>query len=403
MGPNAVPIPARSKPNVMIMDSFLPCHRPARMPVARSVSSQLFARFGGGRSWIAWGLALLLVGALGGPGRLAAAADEPRFQFQEVYDLLKANLAGTSEAELNQAAVLGLFDQLGGRVSIVGENLRSSATNAPGVSASVFDNHFGYLRLPELTPETVRQFDNALSGLRATNRVKGLIIDLRFSGGQDYSAAVALADRFMAAEESMVDWGEGWKKSSAKTNAIALPLTILVNRKTSGASEVLAGILRHRDLGLLIGTNTAGQASMAREFGLKTGQRLRVAVAPVKVTNGGELPFTGMKADIEVDVSPEDERAWYEDAFKQLAKPGRPPGVSTNETLAATNRAPRRRLNEAELVRMSREGQNPDRELFTNTPARPTEPVAPIIVDPTLARALDLLKGLAVVQQFRSS
>jgi C-terminal processing protease CtpA/Prc len=100
----------------------------------------------------------------------------------------------------------------------------------------------------------------------------------------------ALADRFFAGEEPMVDWGEGWKKSSIKTNALAIPITILVNRKTSGAAEVLAGILRYRQLGLLIGTNTAGQASMAREFALKTGQRLRVAVAPVKVTDGHELP-----------------------------------------------------------------------------------------------------------------
>ncbi|HXJ74674.1 MAG TPA: S41 family peptidase [Candidatus Dormibacteraeota bacterium] len=351
-------------------------------------------------------MGLLAAGLVAWPVGLPAATSETSFQFQEVYDLLKANLAGTTESELSQAAVLGLIDQLGGRVTIVGEAPRSSATGTNGspVSASVFDTHFGYLRLPELTPETARQFDTALSGLRATNKVKGLILDLRFSGGQDYAAAVALADRFMAGDESMVDWGEGWKKSSAKTNAIALPLTILVNRKTSGAAEVLAGILRHRDLGLLIGTNTAGQASMAREFALKTGQRLRVAVAPVKVADGRELPFTGMKADIEIEVSPEDERAWYDDVFKPVPKPPRTTGVSTNDSSASgTNRAARRRLNEAELVRLTREGQNPERDLLTNTPARPSESGTPTIADPTLARALDLLKGLAVVQQFRSS
>jgi hypothetical protein len=338
------------------------------------------------------------------PAAFSATPEQSRFQFQEVYDLLKANLAGTSESELDQAAVLGLFDQLGGRVTVVGEPARSTgATNNLAISASVFENNFGYVRLPQLTPETARQFDDALRGLRSTNKVKGLMVDLRFSGGQDYSAAVALADRFFAGEEPMVDWGEGWKKSSIKTNALAIPITILVNRKTSGAAEVLAGILRYRQLGLLIGTNTAGQASMAREFALKTGQRLRVAVAPVKVTDGHELPFTGMKADIEVEVDPDDERLYYDDAYKQLAKPARTGNVSTNETLAGTtNRPSRRRLNEAELVRMNREGQSPERELFTNTPVRPNEPIGPLITDPTLARALDLLKGLAVVHQFRS-
>ena len=48
-------------------------------------------------------------------------------------------------------------------------------------------------------------------------------------------------------------------------------------------------------LGLLIGTNTAGQASMAREFLLKTGQRLRLAIAPVNT--------------VVLDASEEDDRA----------------------------------------------------------------------------------------------
>jgi hypothetical protein len=78
--------------------------------------------------------------------------------------------------------------------------------------------------------------------------------------------------------------------------------------------------------------------------------------------------------------------------------------LGTNEAPASsTNRAPRRRLNEAELVRLSREGQLPDRENpFTNSPTRAAEPQPAVIQDPVLARAVDLLKGLAVVQQFRS-
>ena len=220
----------------------------------------------------------------------------------------------------------------------------------------------------------------------------------------DYAAAVVLADRFFAEEQPLVDWGEGWKKSTAKTNAIALPVAVLVNRKTSGASEALAGILRHGGVGLLIGTNTAGQASMAKEFTLKTGHRLRVAVAPLKVTDGRELPLAGIKADIEVAVSPDDELAWHDDAYKVLSKSARPPGTVADETASAsTNRSPRRRVNEAELVRMSKDGQLPDRDSpLTNSAGRTVEPPLQIVGDPALARALDLLKGLAVVQQVRS-
>ena len=50
---------------------------------------------------------------------------------------------------------------------------------------------------------------------------------------------------------------------------------------------------------------------------------------------------------------------------------------------------------------MLREGLNPENE--TGTGAREIERAKGIVGDPVLARALDLLKGLTVVQQFRSS
>jgi carboxyl-terminal processing protease len=277
---------------------------------------------------------------------------------------------------------------------------RDSGTN-PAVSASVFDRAFGYLRISRLAKETDKEFHTAYERLLSTNKLKGLVLDLRFAGGKDYAAAVAVADRFFADEQPLVDWGEGWKKSSPKTNSITLPVAVLVNRKTTGAAEALAGMLRHRDVGLLIGTNTAGEASMAKEFPLKTGQRLRVAVAPLKVADGRELPFSGIKPDIDVNVSVEDELAWYEDAYKAIPRPARlAAGSETNS--AATNRTPRRRINEAELVRMSREGQLPDRDPSLTNEAVTVVDLPPVVNDPALTRALDLLKGLAVVQQFRS-
>ena len=61
---------------------------------------------------------------------------------------------------------------------------------------------------------------------------------------------------------------------------------------------------------------------------------------------------------------------------------------------------PRRRINEAELVRRQREGLNPDEDV-PSAKARLNELVKPMVRDPALARALDLLKGLAVVKGYR--
>jgi hypothetical protein len=58
------------------------------------------------------------------------------------------------------------------------------------------------------------------------------------------------------------------------------------------------------------------------------------------------------------------------------------------------------RFNEAELVREHREGR--DRDTGETPRARAPEPERPVVSDPALARALDLLRGLAVVRQSKS-
>jgi len=329
---------------------------------------------------------------------LAGKAAEPA-QFQEIYDLLKENLPGITEAELDGAAVTGMVKQLAPRVSFVGD--QSADTNsAPMLTSAVLDRHYGYLRVGRVAAGLDKEFTNAIQRLFSTNKIKGLVLDLRFASGQDYAAAVGVADQFFPGEQKLIDWGEDWKSSASKPEAIVTPVALLVNRQTSGAAEALAGMLRLSDIGLLIGTNTAGQASKFKEFTLKDGRRVRVAIAPVKVAKDKELPASGLKPDILVDVSPEDESVWFQDAYKLLPKAGRLTGGTNSLNLQVTNR-PSRRLNEAELVRLRREGLLPDAEP-TNAPTRRNEPAPPIIHDPALARAIDLLKGLAVVQQFRS-
>jgi hypothetical protein len=348
----------------------------------------------------------LLAAALGLATVLCAKAESNVPQFREVYELLRTNLTGVSEAELNRAAVHGLVEKLSPKVTLADDKETSeSQTNAPASwRSSVFESAFGYLRFGQFGSGAEKKMMTAYRQMASTNRLKGLIVDLRYSDGHDYAAAVALADRFFSKDEPLMDWGDGMKRASAKTNALALPITLLVNRKTAGAAEAFAAILRQAQVGLIIGTNTAGNAAIAKEFALSTGQHIRVATTPVKLGDGKAFPSSGLKPDIYVEVNPEDELAWFEDSYKVFAKPTAQviPANQTNElTTAALTRRPRPRLNEAELVRMLREGLNPDNEV--GSAARELEKARGIVGDPVLARALDLLKGLTVVQQFRSS
>jgi hypothetical protein len=198
----------------------------------------------------------------------------------------------------------------------------------------------------------------------------------------------------------LLDAGQGLVKSKAKDNAVKGPVTVLVNRSTARAAEALAAMLRKTQVALLLGTNTAGQGFLTKDFPLANGQRLRLATTPVKIGEGEPLPVPGVKPDIMVSVRPEDERAYFEDPYRPVLKPlliG--PWMFGGTNLAAsTNKPARHRLNEAELVRMLREGLDYDEEAMA---ARAAEPSRPVVRDPALARALDLLKGLAVVKRLK--
>ncbi|HKQ39672.1 MAG TPA: S41 family peptidase [Verrucomicrobiae bacterium] len=333
----------------------------------------------------------------------AVFADTPKTpDFKEVYDLLRTNLGGVDEKALNSAAVQGLLSQLEGRAVLVGtDNDSPTSTNGPSVTSAVYERNYGYLRINKLGPEAERQFRSEYANV-ATNRLKGIVIDLRYTSGQNYAGAAAIADMFLPNEQPLLDWGDGIRSSTAKSNPINIPVALLVNRKTSGAAEALAGIMHEAQIGLLLGSKTAGQASIAKEFELSNGQHLRVGTTPVKLAQGKFLPASGLAPDIAVDISSEDELAYYGDAFRTVSRSNRIVGAGlslTNEAnLSLTNRT-RRRINEAELVRMQREGES--LEFATGLPRRDSGSNTPGVQDPVLSRALDLLKGLAVVQQFR--
>lgn len=320
-------------------------------------------------------------------------------EFKEVFDLIRTNAVGMNEAELNRAAVDGLLAKVNARAWLV-DPARSSAADAnaaPISSSALFDENYGYIRIAHLSPRLPEQFAAALEKLLATNKIKGLVIDLRYAGGNDYETAAKVADRFLGSEQPLLDWGQGAAKSTDKTNAFRQPVAILVNRYTTGAAEALAAVLREKDIGLLIGTNTPGQASITKDFPLQNGSLLRIAVAAVKTGDGkivGQL-----KPDIQVDVNPEEERAYFMDAYKVLPRATGSGGMTNLASVTITNK-PRKRMNEAELVRMLRDGENLDDE--TARLARPAEPPKPLITDPALARAVDLLKALAVVRPARA-
>jgi len=338
-------------------------------------------------------------GALFAPSGAGQSAD-----FQEIFALVRSNIVGATEADLDRAAIQGILNQYRSQVLLfTNAGGMMDPTDLPAITRSnVFDGAFGYVRVGRVSAALPAALDQTLVSLSATNRLKGLVLDLRYAMGENFEAAAQTADHFITGEHALLDWGGATLKSKAKTNAFSPPVAILINKDTSGAAEALAAVLRETEVGLILGAPSAGRANVFKDFPLANGQHLLIATASVVIGNGKTIPPSGLTPDIVVNVSSDDERQYFSDAYKSLAKGSAAATASRAGTnlAAATNAA--FRFNEADLVRFKREGIDPD-SLATNNvaPERAAAASAPVVRDPALARALDLLKGLAVVQQSR--
>lgn len=351
-------------------------------------------------------LSLTVSAALVAVPNSVAAAEPP---YRELFELLRTNLVGTSLSaeDFERNASQALLKHFAGRVLVAGEV--AETTNGPAVAQrATYDQHYAYLRIGQVNADLKSVLTELASDTNALANIRGLVVDLRFASGNDYAAAAGAAGVLVPAGKPLLDWGEGRADSTpGNFPPWTLPIAVLVNGQTAGGAEAFAAILREAGSGILIGSQTAGQTGLYREFPLSTGQKLRVAVAPIKTGNGEPIPMRGIEPDIKVATRPEHELAWLNDPFMAVA--------SATNSASATNKivstfTVRRRVNEAELVRAQKAGKNLDTLGETNPPANgtakpktasaasPADAQPPAVRDPVLGRALDLLKGLSLIR-----
>jgi hypothetical protein len=211
----------------------------------------------------------------------------------------------------------------------------SGARGRRSAKSAILENDVAYFRVGEVGKNLAGEIQSAQSTLALTNKIAGTVLDLRFADGGDSAAARSVADLFAA------------KK---------LPLAILVNGETRGAAMTLAADLREAHDGLIFGSTA-----------------------------------TELKPDIAVSVKTADEKMYFENPYAA------PVQSETNSNAATNDFSPFiDHTSEADLVRAKIKDGDEDDNLV---PERPTEPQKPFIHDPVLARAVDLIRALAIVRK----
>lgn len=326
--------------------------------------------------------AIILLGCLGMATTGISARGMEFPLLQQVAELLRQNTPDMDPDALDHAAVEGIVESFGGRVTL----LNPRETSAPELKMRLFEDAYFYLRPQIVSPGLAREIELAVKSAYLTNRLQGLVLDLRFTGGQSHEEAVAVVGLFQKKGFPILELNQEMLATKRENPPFDIPVAVLVNGKTRRAAELLAAALRLTRHGLLIGQTTAGQVYTYKNFELANGEVLQIANGELRLSDGTLLSNQGVPPDISVSVEENRQRLWIDDPYKQFA---------------ATDEEEESRLNEAELVRRHNQLNGTSTEAEPPPRATPSAPTEHVVNDPMLARGLDLLKGLVLVRHLR--
>lgn len=338
---------------------------------------------------------------------LALFADEPPSAapssstlppFDELYGLIKSHVKSLKPEQLNAAAVRGLLDQLSSDVVLVTDQQSQAGNSLLIATNTIIEGATGYMRIARIEAGLATQVREAHQRLVSSNKLNGLVLDLRFANGQQYPEAGRVVDLFLSEEQPLIEMAETTIKSNAKTDPIATPVVVLVNDQTAGAAEALGGALRASAGALVIGKPTAGRARVFQEFTLTGGQKIKLATGTIRLGDSTEIAANGLTPDVPVPVSVEEEKLYLADPYRIIPRAALVASAEAGNGRTNGAARPRRPRNEAELIRLRREGLPLD-EISIEPPAE--EATRPVLQDPALARAVDFLKGLTLIQKRR--
>jgi len=158
----------------------------------------------------------------------------------------------------------------------------------------------GYVKLILFTSRTPDELKSALSDLM-DHDIKALVLDLRNNGGGLLKESVDVASQFL--EGGVVVYEktssvENPLDAAANGLATQVPLVVLVNQGTASAAELVAGAIRDRQRGILIGQTTYGKGTVQQIFRLSDNSSLHITAAEWLTPNHQHLDGHGLEPTI---------------------------------------------------------------------------------------------------------
>lgn len=173
------------------------------------------------------------------------------------------------------------------------------------------DNIFVVI-ITNFNDDTLDLFNKATNEI-AAKKPKGIILDLRNNPGGYLDTAVEIASEWV--EEGVIvseKFSEEKKDDYLARGRARLKdykTIVLVNQGSASASEIVAGALQDSGKAKIVGMQTFGKGSVQTLDEMPDGSSVKITVAKWLTPNGNCINETGIKPDVEIDLTEEDYNA----------------------------------------------------------------------------------------------
>ena len=178
----------------------------------------------------------------------------------------------------------------------------------PTVESEMLEGDIAYVHLLEFNARAAGRLRAELEELLA-QEPRALILDLRGNPGGYLDQAVEVADLFLpdgvVVIQRAVNDDDVVYRSEDGDLAEDIPLVVLIDNASASASEIVAGAIRDRGRGVLIGQTSYGKGSMQRVHTLQDGSELRVTYGAWYTPNDQAIQGVGVEPDIPVEMPEE--------------------------------------------------------------------------------------------------
>jgi carboxyl-terminal processing protease len=213
----------------------------------------------------------------------------------DLYDV-KSLLSGSP----GSAVELTLINRKTEKIKIVRGKVPPTPTET-----RLLESQVGYIKVPILGKGQSEAVESAIKDV-VRKGAKSIVLDMRGSAGGDLDEGVKVADFFLKSGTIVKSIGRKDKvlatyDAKSENDLTELPVAVIINRTTAGASEIVAAAIMENQRGEVIGERTLfGMGSEQELFPLDDGSALLLTVARYAAPSGKVFMTDGVTPNVEV-------------------------------------------------------------------------------------------------------